>query len=253
MFKTYAAIVAGVLALSIALVSLTKPGVALGQDPGLRSNAEPVLLELFTSQGCSSCPPADRLAAKLVPNPDLVIVSRPVTYWDRLGWKDTLALEANTDLQRRYAWRGLNGRNGVYTPQIVVDGTFGVVGSQEQQLRNLIHQSSHRQSAAIRVKQLGDGGYRIGLGGESDAPAELVVLALTSHAKVDIGRGENSGHRLGYTNVLRSENRVARWNGGQQSYVVNADQFTVAGADRYAIIVREEGAGRVLAAQYLDL
>ena len=82
--------------------------------------ARPVVLELFTSQGCSSCPPADRLAGILARDPSLLVITRPVTYWDRLGWKDTLARAENTDLQRAYSRRISTGQ-GVYTPQIVVN------------------------------------------------------------------------------------------------------------------------------------
>lgn len=85
----------------------------------------PIAVELFTSQGCSSCPPADELVAELVDDPNLVILTRPVTYWDRLGWRDTLAREENTDLQRTYAGRLERGGGRAYTPQAVVDGASG--------------------------------------------------------------------------------------------------------------------------------
>ena len=128
---------AALAAIAIGASSLLHENDAQAQDPS--PSAEPVLVELFTSQGCSSCPPADRLAARLAPEPGVVVISRPVTYWDRLGWKDTLARPENTDLQRAYARRTLAGRNGVYTPQTVVDGEFGAVGSQESRLRRHEH------------------------------------------------------------------------------------------------------------------
>lgn len=81
-----------------------------------------VVVEFFTSQGCSSCPPSDHLAARLATEPGVLVMQRPVTYWDRLGWTDTLGKEGNTSLQRSYAARRLGGRNGVYTPQAVIGG-----------------------------------------------------------------------------------------------------------------------------------
>ncbi|MEO1489870.1 MAG: DUF1223 domain-containing protein [Pseudomonadota bacterium] len=115
--------------LTILLSSTVTAAILALASPFSRSEAQPlptgtsngpVLLELFTSQGCSSCPPADRLAAKLDQEDDLVVLSRPVDYWDRLGWKDTFAKPSNTALQRAYARRRLAGYNGVYTPQTVV-------------------------------------------------------------------------------------------------------------------------------------
>src|SRR3546814_5758521 len=105
--------------------------------------AQPVLVELFTSQGCSSCPPADRLLARLDGEDGVVAVSRPVTYGDRLGWKDTLARSGNDRLQRDYAARGIPG-SGVYTPEEVVQGAAAEVGSEENALRDLIDGKSGR-------------------------------------------------------------------------------------------------------------
>ena len=86
----------------------------------------PVVVELFTSQGCSSCPPADALLGRLAKRTDVIALSLPITYWDMLGWKDTLASEANTRRQKAYA--AVMGHGAVYTPQIIVDGVLDVVG-----------------------------------------------------------------------------------------------------------------------------
>jgi len=227
------------------------PALAQSDNRSAVSSAEPVLIELFTSQGCSSCPPADRLAAKMAPNASLVVISRPVTYWDRLGWKDTLASQGNTDLQQAYARRGLAGRNGVYTPQTVVNGSFGAVGSHESDIRRGIARYGSTSSAAIRVKDLGDGGVGIGLGGETGSPAELVLIAVTRAVDVGIGRGENNGRTVTYTNVLRSERKIADWQGGKASHVIAPAQLMNKGADAYALVLREPGGGAVLAARWL--
>jgi hypothetical protein len=228
------------------------PDASAQGNPRSFDQREPVLLELFTSQGCSSCPPADRLAAKLADDPRLVVVSRPVTYWDRLGWKDTLAREANTDLQRAYARQDLAGRNGVYTPQIVTDGAFGAVGSQERIIRDHLLKAQRSQTAAIRTRALSQGGFAVGLGGETRHKAELVLLAISSHETVQIGRGENRGRAIHYTNVVLDEIVIDQWNGGKASFKIDAAQLQTAGADRYALVLRQIGAGPVLAARWLS-
>lgn len=233
----------------------TSPSFAQIGNPNTSSQSEPILVELFTSQGCSSCPPADRLAQKLNKQSNLVVISRPVTYWDRLGWKDTLASEANTDLQRAYARKTLGGRNGVYTPQMVVNGRFGVVGSQENPLRGHINRASQNLTSALRIKTIKDGSVAVGMAGPENAKGELVLVAIDSIATVAIGRGENSGRNIHYTNVVRSEKVVGKWNGGEQGVLINSAQMAAqksTGVDRYALILREAKAGTVLASSWIS-
>jgi len=215
------------------------------------AKAEPVLLELFTSQGCSSCPPADRVAAKIDSESDAVIISRPVTYWDRLGWKDTLANEANTDLQRAYARRGLQGRNGVYTPQVVTGGTHGIVGSHELGVRRLIAQVSQSQTSVLRAKTLSTGDVAVGVAGPDASSGELSIITVKRKATIAIGRGENTGRTVTYTNVFLSEKPAGDWNGGEQGLVVDASKLSENKGDRNALILREASSGRVLAARWL--
>lgn len=251
--RTFFAIAAGLTALGAA--ALTLPGGAFaqgeGSGKGAATNGEPVLLELFTSQGCSSCPPADRLAETLAERPDLVVIARPVTYWDRLGWKDTLAKEDNTQLQQAYARKGLAGANGVYTPQLVVNGTYGTVGSRKAEVAAGIRQHGGKGTAAIRVRDLGAKGYGVGLGGVTSGPAELVLVAVTRKVDVGIMRGENGGTKVTYTNVLREERKLADWKGGEASHVIAPAALNVKGADRYALVLRAPGGGKVLAARWL--
>ena len=209
--------------------------------------ANPVLVELFTSQGCSSCPPADALAEKLAREDGLVVVSRPVTYWDRLGWKDTLAREDNTRLQRAYAQRGIAGRNGVYTPQIVIDGQRGTVGSNKATVRQFIGHE-RKAPATIATRELEDGSLAVGVAG-TGSDAELVLLAMRSHVTVRIGAGENGNRAIGYTNVLVDEQVVADWTGGKQGVHIPADRLKAPKADRYALVLREKDAGPVLASR----
>ena len=252
--RTALALLAGIAAIGAVATAISPGAPAQAQnDTRIASpTGEPVLIELFTSQGCSSCPPADKVAAKIAPSPGLVVISRPVTYWDRLGWKDTLAKEANTNLQQAYARRGLEGQNGVYTPQAVVNGRFGTVGSRELDVRRGIAHNSGSGNAAIRVNDLGAEGYGVGLGGDTDKPAELVLVAITREVEVGIGSGENGGRTVTYTNVLRDEQTIASWKGGKASHVVSPAQLKIKGANRYALVLREPGGGPVLAARWLS-
>ncbi|OBV11123.1 DUF1223 domain-containing protein [Erythrobacter dokdonensis] len=247
MHKTLLAFATGALALA---------GFAFASSAETRREAapaggEPVLLELFTSQGCSSCPPADRLASELARDPALVVISRPVTYWDRLGWKDTLAREDNTELQRAYARAGLAGQNGVYTPQLVIDGRFGAVGSGADEVTRGIARHGGKGGAAIRVRDLGAEGFAVGVAGVAQRPAELVLVAVGRRSVVDIARGENGGRAIEYVNVVRDERRLTGWRGGQANLVIAPAQLQVQGADAYALVLREGGGGRVLAAGWL--
>jgi len=210
----------------------------------------PVAVELFTSQGCSSCPPADALIERLAKEPNIVAITRPVTYWDSLGWKDTLAREANTILQRSYAARGGEG-SGVYTPQAMVQGRMAAVGSSEGKLRRLIEAEKQRPGPTVSARATADGGRTIMIDQSVSTNASVIVVALKSSAIVRIGAGENGGRAVRYTNVVLAENDVGRWFGGNATFTVPARLMKQSGADRYALLLREGPAGRIAAARYI--
>ena len=211
--------------------------------PGTRS-AGLAVVELFTSQGCSSCPPADALAGRLAREPGVLVISRPVTYWDRLGWKDTLAQPANTELQQAYAANGIPG-GGVYTPQIVIDGSAGVVGSRESEVRTLIRAS--KPDATIAFAKTGPDRLSARITG-AEPDARLSLMALDSSALVNIGRGENGGRKIAYTNVLKREIALGTVTGDTD---IDLPARDVSGADRYALILRRGTSGPILAARLL--
>ena len=233
-----------------AVPAATLQAAARTRTPASKSNA-PVVVEFFTTQSCSSCPPADKVAAKLKDDSGVVVISRAVTYWDRLGWTDTLGRQANTDLQRAYARRTLDGRNGVYTPQAVVNGRSGVVGSRESDLRSLIANAAPA-SAKIDVQARADGGYTVSVSGSASGNANITLVALDRTETVDVGRGENRGRTLTYHNVLRDEERIGSWSGGKVDFTIEAADMKVPGANRYAVIVQQSGAGPILGGRYLS-
>ena len=216
-------------------------------------DVQPVVIELFTSQGCSSCPPADRLVGELVDDPALVIISRPVTYWDRLGWRDTLAREENTELQRAYAPRLTRGGGRSYTPQAVVNGEIGLIGSRRAELHSAIAEVQETQSdLSIEIQGNAANGYRVSVDGNLSGTATIRLLALDSSETVGIGRGENGGHSVTYTNILLGERDLTQWAGGSIVINIDPDTLKTENSDRHAIVVRDGIAGPILAARYLE-
>lgn len=212
-----------------------------------QSAAGPVVAELFTSQGCSSCPPADAVAARLARDPGVLVISRPVTYWDRLGWKDSLGREENTRLQRQYGDTAFAGAN-IYTPQLVVDGRAQAVGSQEAKVRGLLATAAAgRRKAGLSVRIAADGtGKRVLIDGPKGQQADLLLVALASGRTVSIGAGENGGRKVHYTNVVLAERALGRWSGGTQNVTITPDMLRVTGADRHAVLVRKGPGGPVI-------
>jgi hypothetical protein len=209
------------------------------------SPIRPVLVELFTSQGCSSCPPADAFAEVLARDPQVVMITRPVTYWDRLGWKDTLGREENSELQRLYAGRGKAGA-GVYTPQMVVNGGDAAVGSDRKEVLRQVRDAYSANAPAIAVRP-----GVVAVSGASGDEAEVTLVALKSATVVRIGRGENGGRTIRYSNVWLGETRLGRWTGGTRTFPVPAAATGIGGADRYAVVIQQPKSGRVLSARYL--
>jgi hypothetical protein len=185
-------------------------------SPFLASQASaassPVLVELFTSQGCSSCPPADRLAGALKNQPGIIMVSLNVDYWDYLGWRDTLARPEYTRRQMDYAHS--RGDNDVYTPQMVINGTGHAVGSNRGSVEGAISQA-RRGSAAVALQMRATENEIIVDMPKGDAGAEatLWVMAIAPEVIVKIERGENSGSSNTYHNVVRKLVPAGMWDG----------------------------------------
>lgn len=215
--------------------------VAAAQSGNLR----PVLVELFTSQGCAACPPADEFLGRLSHEPGIIAISRPVTSWDRFGWRDTLARPQNTQLQEHYAVR--YHQDG-YTPQAVVQGRVMLIGGREGAVHRAIDE--YRAAAGAPPRLRWENGVLL-LDGAAAQPAEIRLLALRGRISVPIGRGENSGRTVDYVNVVIDETPLGNWRGGPLRLPIPAARLRVAGADRYAVIVQEPGAGQVITATYL--
>jgi len=214
--------------------------------PPPASAGEPrAVIELFTSQGCSSCPAADKVLGELARDPTLLTMSLPVDYWDYLGWKDTLALHGHSDRERAYA--DTRGDRAVFTPQVVVNGIVPVLGSDAAAIEKAIAQT--RQSAAPLTLPVtltvADGKVSVTIpeaNGEHGI-AGIWLCPITGKVQVAIERGENRGHTLAYTNVVRRWVKLGEWNGKAQTFSVpvaslpNAD-YSAQDIDRVAVIVQ---------------
>jgi len=191
------------------------------------------VIELFTSQGCSSCPPADKVMGELIRDPSLVAFSLPVDYWDSLGWKDTLADPRNAERQRAYSRQ--RGDRGVYTPQVVINGTSHVVGSDKAAIQQALGANA---SLPVPVKAAVDGGNLNVTVPAPQGAGEVWVYALAKDVPVAVGRGENRGHTITYHNVARRWQKLGDWNGKAASWTVPLNQLTGGGADTAAVLVQ---------------
>jgi hypothetical protein len=241
-------LLSGAFAVAGLLVAGWLPATAQPVDKGKR----PVVVELYTSQGCSSCPPADALLGQLAMRKDVLAVSLPVTYWDMLGWRDTLASDSNTRRQKAYA-REL-GRGGVYTPQMIVDGASDVVGSRAQAVESTIAARANDMQAVPVELEANHQQVHIVVGPASDHgshDATIWLFGILPQATVGIRDGENSGRTITYHNVVREIRSIGSWKGQPISISLPRAE---AGPphDGIAVVVQQGGYGRVLGAALMD-
>jgi hypothetical protein len=180
--------------------------------PGVATAAErPVVVELFTSQGCSSCPPANAFLNELSKQPaDVLALAFHVTYWDYLGWKDPFSLTVATDRQAQY---GRRFGDGSYTPEIVVDGSAGLVGSYRDEVNSAIARARAENRTAADVTLVAkDGKASIDIGA-GQGVARIMLVGFDREHVTAIGRGENRGVTMAEANIVRSFRPVGQWNG----------------------------------------
>lgn len=217
------------------------------------ASSKPVtVLELFTSQGCSSCPPADKLVKKFRKRDDIVALTYNVDYWDYLGWKDTLASPKYTERQRNYA--RARGDGQVYTPQTVINGVRHAVGNREAEIERAIGRS-HRDVKKLRVplKMWTEDGTLVIEAGAAPAgvrykPATIWMALVKKSETVSIKRGENSGEKITYYNVVRELTPVGQWNGKAVSIRLPQHHLMARGSDGCTVFIQQDTAGPILAA-----
>jgi hypothetical protein len=213
------------------------------------------VVELFTSQGCSSCPEADALLGRLAARSDVVALSFPVDYWDYLGWKDTLASPKFTERQKAYK-SGL-GVQMVYTPMMVVNGLTHVNGSDEAKVEQAIETSAKSLEATHVPVHISESGSHIvidvGTARHSGPTKEATIwlAQLTDHVAVPIARGENRGKTITYTNVVRELIPVGLWTGPAVTVQLDRPSVERPGTDRCAALLQQGRGGPIIGAAVL--
>ena len=230
----------------VAFLLATLP--AAGLTPAAAEEPRAVI-ELFTSQGCSSCPPADKLLGELAHDRSLIALSLPVDYWDYLGWKDTLALRGHGIRQRGYA--ETRGDRAVYTPQVVVNGVVHALGSDKDAIEKAIAESRAKSDAlSLPVSMKVDNGrvtVTLPASDKTDGFAQIWLCPVTDKIPVAIERGENSGHKLTYYDVVRRWVKLGQWSGKAETFSMTVDDVLkgIGGeVDRVAVLVQKQPDGK---------
>lgn len=209
------------------------------------AQAGPVVIELYTSQGCSSCPPADAMLHDLAKRDDVIALALHVDYWDYIGWADVFANPEFTARQHAYA-RAANSAT-VYTPQMVIGGVDHVIGSRPMQVMDAVQAHSRKGNpVAVSLSRSGDG-VQINAqpGGRGDYVVQLV--RYTPEQTVSIRRGENAGRELSYANIVTSWTAIGRWD-GRSALALEAD---AAGDSPVVVIVQQGANGPIVGAAEL--
>lgn len=231
-------LIAAVVCLSAGLVGMVRAEAA---------GPAQVVVELYTSQGCSSCPPADAALAALAKRDDVIPLALHVDYWDYIGWKDTFADGAYANRQRAYARAA--GARTVYTPQMIVGGMDHLVGAHRDKLDVIIRRVAARPARVALSLERSGGRVKIDAVALTQiAPATFVQLVRFSPLEhVEIRRGENAGRTIEYANVVTEWRRVAEWDGRAPLSM----EVEVRGDAPVVVIVQEPGPGPILAARVL--
>ncbi|HEY0292012.1 MAG TPA: DUF1223 domain-containing protein [Hansschlegelia sp.] len=230
------------------LAFLASAVVVLIAAPAAAQDAPPRgVVELFTSQGCSSCPPADRLANELSHDHRTLVLTLPVDYWDYLGWKDTLASPGNTARQQAYS--RARGDRKVYTPQIVVNGGEAAVGGDGPSVLGALARAENAGGLALPVSvSVEDGRIEVSVAALrrkiETMHAEVWVFALERERTVQIGRGENAGRMATYANVVRHMTRLGAWDGAPAKFEIAADEVLQPENDGVAVLVQSGTGGQ---------
>lgn len=221
----------------------------IGMSPSAYAQSGPVVVELFTSQGCSSCPPADALLHRLADREDVLPLALHVDYWDYIGWKDQFAKAEHTLRQKGYAHAG--GRSMIYTPQMVIMGQDDVVGADAMELADVIAKH-HRSAPQVQIEAVREGEVlTLRLQALVELPQQQLIVQLVRFAPVKsivITRGELAGSQFDYANVVENWLQLDTWEGQSELTLV----VPMTGAEPAAVLVQQGAFGAILAAARVD-
>jgi hypothetical protein len=226
---------------SLAAAAMTVLAMPAWADP------RPVVVELFTSQGCNSCPPADALLGELTHRDDVLPLAFHVDYWDNLGWRDMFSSAEATRRQSLYAPR--LGLDSIYTPQMVIDGVSDVVGSRRGEVMSLL--KGKRDGVPLKAtRNAGDLVVDVGTTGtkaDGGKTAVVLLVAYSDSAETKVQRGENAGKTLREFNIVRGFWRLGNWTGEAQQMHFDATKLPE-GTTHVALLVQETGPGPIIGA-----
>jgi hypothetical protein len=223
-------------------------GAAAEEPVASATAAAPVVVELYTSQGCSSCPPADKLLGELAERDDIVALSMHVDYWDYIGWKDPYASPRITQRQRAYAHA--LGVKMVYTPQMVIDGRTEAVGSHAAEVEALIAAARANPKVPIAFRH-DQSGYYVELpAGANPGPAPAIawLVIYDRERETDIESGENAGAKLTNHNIVRELRKIGTWNGTATKLSLGVSEEMEGQYDGCAVILQAGEVGPILGA-----
>jgi hypothetical protein len=228
------------------LAALSAVAAARAEEPVATA---PVVVELFTSQGCSSCPPADAYLRELAKRPGVLALGFHIDYWNYIGWEDPFSTKAASNRQRDYSHR--LGLHYVYTPQMVVDGESEGVGSEPDKIEPLLHEASRetRPRPELMLEKRADGGFHIHVGGgRQGASATVWLVGLDRVHETKVLRGENEGASATDVQVVRSFSAVGQWTGAPIDLDLPA---AAASGDGAAVLLQTGGTGPIVTAATL--
>ena len=198
------------------------------------------VVELFTSQGCSSCPPADKILSELGDGPDIVALAYHVDYWDYIGWKDTFGSTQNANLQRAYA--SAQHKANIYTPQMIINGVDDIVGSRRSDILNTVSQTA----LPVPIGLTTDGDYlEVNIAGDQSQNESTVwLVTFQQNAEVEIQRGENSGRTITYSSIVTGRQALGMWEPDSGAHIkLPLHDILRDPSDGVAILVQEEIGG----------
>ncbi len=221
----------------------------IGLTAPVAADKSVVVVELYTSQGCSSCPPADEILAEIAGREDVIALSLHVDYWDYLGWKDNLARPEFTERQARFNTI-MKSRYRLVTPQMIFNGEHYVAGAKRNKALMYVDMMSESSETAQLALSRSGTSLEINLSAVSGttSPSEIHVVRYTPSTLVKIKRGENAGKNIDYVNTVTSWETIAEWDGAASRTL----KHDVAADGKYAVIVQTLNLGPVLVARRLD-
>lgn len=247
------------IALTVALLAPASATLAQEAGGGINPSFPPYkdVVELFTSQGCDTCPPADKVLAKFAERPNVIALTVPVDIWDYLGWKDTLASDKNSERQRAYA--KARGDGAIYTPQAVVNGMIGVNGADPGAIEEALKVTDEAlRGGRIPIRFWHERNTIMIEAGDAPAgfrykEATIWFAVVQKRAEVPIERGDNKGKTLVYTNVVREMLPVGSWNGKAMSLQLARTAVMRPETEAAVILLQEGRAGPIVGAAWTGL